>query len=112
MAKLTVNAINETGLNPADTLVAADVLGDSVPATDSIFIYASNADVATRTITVAAPVATVSCAGYGNLVVPDLTFSVPTGEERAFRIPQGYAENGVFSWTYDAVTALTVGVFV
>lgn len=112
MALLTVNSINQNGLDISATAVAADVAGDSVKAAGDLFFYVENNDVGAHTVTVAKPQATAKCGNLGTLTVNDIVISVPAGEARSFTIPQGYSDaSGNFAWTYDAVTSVTVGVF-
>lgn len=112
MALLTVNSINQSGLDISATAVAADVAGDSVKSASDLMIYVENNDVGAHTVTVAKPQATAQCGNLGTLTVNDIVISVPAGEARSFTIPQGYSDaSGNFAWTYDAVTSVTVGVF-
>lgn len=113
MALLTVNSINQNGLDISATAVAADPsLTDSVKAAGDLFFYVENNDAGAHTVTVAKPQATAQCGNLGTLTVNDIVISVPAGEARSFTIPQGYSDaSGNFAWTYDAVTSITVGVF-
>ena len=111
MALLTVNAIDKTGISQSATAVAADVAGDSVAYTSSLFVSVYNGDASPHTVTIAAPVSDTNCGNYGSLPVSDIVINIPASEERSFRVPSGYSVNGLLSWTYDAVTSVTVGVF-
>lgn len=112
MALLTVNNIDQAGLDISATAVAADVAGDSVKAASNLLIYVENNDAGAHTVTVAKPQATAQCGNLGTLTVNDIVISVPAGEARSFTIPQGYSDaSGNFAWTYDAVTSVTIGVF-
>lgn len=113
MAELTVQAISKAGIpDLSSALVAADVAGDSVRQSSGIFIAVSNADAAPHTLTVAAPTSTTNCGGYGALDVEDITLTVAAGDTGFVSIPPAYIDgNGDYSWTYDAVTSVTVGVF-
>lgn len=112
MAELTVNAIPPSGIDPSANLIAADAAGDTVKKASGLIFVVDNADAGARTVTVAAPVANAVCGGYGQVPVEDIVISIPAGESRHFSIPSGYAVDGEFAITYDAVTATTVGVFV
>lgn len=112
MALLTVNSINQNGLDISATAVAADAAGDSVKAASDLMIYVENNDAGAHTVTVPKPQATAQCGNLGTLTVDDIVRTVPAGEARAFTIPLGYSDaSGNFAWTYDAVTSVTVGVF-
>lgn len=113
MALLTVTPITKAGIpDISAALVAADVAGDSVNSSSGIFITVDNADAAGHTLTIVAPVATAGCGHYGALPVEDITFTVAPGTTGFLTIPAGYSDSGGnFSWTYDAVTSVTVGVF-
>jgi hypothetical protein len=113
MAVLTVTPIQKAGI--ADViagLTAADVAGDSVQSSSGIFIAVNNGDASPHTLTIAAPVATTDCGAYGALAVADITLVVAAGDVGFVSVPLAYTDSGnSFSWTYDAVTAVTVGVF-
>ncbi len=113
MAKLTVNSIQKAGIADLDAvLVAADVAGDSVDQSSGIFIAMKNADAAPHTLTVAKPAASADCGNLGALTVDDITLVVAAADIGFVSIPQGYVDSGGdFSWTYDAITSVTVGVF-
>ena len=112
MALLTVTPITKSGVpDVAAALVAADVAGDSVNASSGLFIAVDNADAAAHTLTIVAPVATAGCGHYGSLPVEDIAFEVAAGAMGFLTVPAGYSDGGNFSWTYDAVTAVSVGVF-
>lgn len=112
MAELTVQAITKAGL--ADMLTAlasADVAGDSVKQSQGLLIVLDNADGSPHTLTVTAPEATANCGDLGSLAVADLTLVVANGNIGFLTIPSGYGDGEDFSWTYDAITSVTVGVF-
>ena len=113
MALLAVTPITKAGVPDISTaLVAADAAGDSVNSSSGLFITLDNADAAPHTLTIVAPVATAGCGHYGELPVEDIAFVVVNGTTGFLTIPAGYSDgSGNFSWTYDAVTAVTVGVF-
>lgn len=111
MAELTVNAITQDGVDQSALAVAADVAGDSVRSANGIFIFIDNADASPHTLTVAAPKASTICPPYGELPIAAIAITVPAGETRSLTIPAGFADSGLFNWTYDAVTSVTVGVF-
>jgi len=113
MAKLAVNSIQKAGIADLDAvLAAADVAGDSVDSSSGIFIVMKNADASPHTLTVAKPKASADCGNLGSLVVADITLVVAAADTGFVSIPQGYVDaGGDFSWTYDDVTSVTIGVF-
>ena len=112
MANLTVQAITKAGITDIlANLDAADVAGDDVAQSSGLLIVVDNADVGSHTLTVAAPVANADCDPYGSLPVADLTLVVAAGTYGFITIPPGYGASNLFSWTYDDVTSVTVGVF-
>lgn len=111
MATLAYTPIPSTGVALESSLVAADVAGDTLPAgTNKVFAVA-NGDAGAHTVTIVAPVSSTSCGSYGQLAVEDKVITVPAGETQLFTLPLGYAESGLFTLTYDAVTSVTVGGF-
>jgi len=111
MALLSVTQITQAGVDRAAAAVAAASGGDSVNSSGNLSVQIFNGDASPHTLTVARPKATTPSPPYGTLALADLAIVVPAGEDRDFIIPPGYASSGVFSWTYDAVTSVTVGVF-
>jgi len=112
MAILSVNSINQDGVQLSALEVAADVAGDRVRAAGGLFIRVSNGDVGAHTVTIAAPKASTICPPYGELDIDAIVISVPAGESRSFTIPSGFSDaSGNFAWAYDAVTSVSVGVF-
>lgn len=113
MAELAVQSISKAGIaDVSGALTAADVAGDSVRSSSGIFIAMENADAASHTLTVTAPTSTIDCPGYGSLPVSDITLTVAADDIGFVSIPSAYIDgNGSFSWTYDAVTSVTIGVF-
>lgn len=112
MALLSVTPITKAGIpNFAGTLVAAEAAGDSVNSSSGIFITMANGDASAHTLTVAAPVSSTNCGGYGALPVDDIPLVVAAGGLGVVAIPSNYIDgNGNFAWTYDDVTSVTVGV--
>ena len=113
MAELTVTPIKKAGIaDVSGGLTAADAAGDSVKSSSGIFIALENGDVSAHTLTVAAPASSTECDGYGSLAVADIVLTVAAGDIGFVSIPSSYVSgNGNFSWTYDAVTSVSVGVF-
>ena len=112
MAILTVTPIDKTGVDLTATIVAAAAAGDSVAASSGLMFYAKNTDGSPHTVTIVAPVSAADCSPYGSLPVSNIVVSLPaTTGEQAFTIPLGYAVNGSFNLTYDAVTDVKVGVY-
>lgn len=113
MAELTVSAISKSGIvDYTASLSAADAAGDSVRSAGGIFIVLENGDASSHTLTVTRPSATAICDDLGSLAVEDITFTVGAGDTGFLSIPLGYsAAGGNFSWSYDAVTSVNVGVF-
>lgn len=111
MADLTVNGIDKTGIDLSAVAVAADVAGDSVNYSSGLFVTVFNGDAAPKVVTVTPPVSSVVCSGFGALDVDPLVYNIAAGEQVSFSVGSGYADGGVLSWTYDAVTNVTVGVY-
>lgn len=113
MAILTVTSIQKAGIaDISAVLVAADVAGDSYPASSDLFIALANGDGSPHTLTVAAPSASANCGNLGALDVDDITLVVAAGDTGFLSVPLGYADgSGNIAWTYDAITSVTVGVF-
>lgn len=110
MAELQYIATTPSGVNDA-TLTAADVAGDSYPSDSNKFFKVANADASTHTVTIVAPTATAICGNLGKVTLEDIVISIPTLESRIFTLPTGYAVDGKFNFTYDAVTDVTIGGF-
>ena len=112
MALLVTQQIVEDGLTPAYS--AATAGGDTFTNDDSgrQFIMAKNANVgSTRTVTVAAIVATTNKPGFPTLDVPDIVAVVPiSGEKMIGPIPKT-AFGAVPDITYDDEADVTLGVF-
>jgi len=112
MALLTVQEISKAGVADLSTaLTAAASGGDSVVASSGIVIVVENADASPHTLTLTKPAASAECGSLGELVVADITLVVAAADIGMVTIPLGYAASGNFTWTYDAVTSVTVGVF-
>lgn len=112
MAILTVTNVSKAGLaDVSGALTAADAAGDQVPRAGGLLIAFENGDTSAHTVTVTRPVPTTPVAGYGDLPVADLTLTIAAGDIGFLAIPTKYADGANFSWTYDAVTSLSVGVF-
>lgn len=111
MAELSYIAVTPDGVDDEGLLTAADVAGDTFPASTNKLFRVLNGDASPHTVTIAAPVSETSCGAYGQLAVSDIAITVPAGESRLFTIPLGYASGGLFALTYDAVTSVSVGGF-
>lgn len=113
MAELTAQSVSKAGVTDlATALVSADVAGDSVTSASGLIVVMQNGDASPHTLTVARPAATTDVGNLGTLAVEDITLTVAAGDFGLVAIPAGYADQGVFSWTYDAVTSVSIGVFV
>lgn len=110
MADLAYIPVTPSGVNDA-TLTAADVAGDTFPVDTSKVFKVANGDGSPHTVTIAAPSSTTVCGNYGKVSLEDIVISVPSGESRIFTIPLGFAQDGKFTLTYDAVTSVEVGGF-
>lgn len=106
MATLTVTQMAETGTQPSLTAAAAG--GDSWSWTDSAFVYLTNGDASSHTVTI-----TSEAVDEPGLAVTDLAVAVPAGESRMIGpIDKAYkGSDGNVDMSYDAVTSVTVGVF-
>lgn len=113
MAELTVQQIAKAGvLDQSGALASADVAGDSVKAASGLLIVMENADSGPHTLTVARPSATKNTNDLGDLAVADIALVVAAGDTGLLNIPAGYADaSNDFSWTYDAITSVSIGVF-
>lgn len=106
MANLNVQRAVLTGLNPS--FVAAGAGGDSIPPAGAAVFIVKNGGASAVTVTVATPGKTE----FG-LDQPDLTVSVPAGEERhigplTHRLAD--PDSGSIQVTYSAVASVTVAV--
>lgn len=110
MADLAYISVTPDGVNDA-TLAAADVAGDTFPSDTNKFFKVANGDASPHTVTIAAPSATTVCGNFGTVNLEDIEVVIPNGESRIFTIPTGFASQGKFTLTYDAVTSVTVGGF-
>lgn len=112
MALLTVQQVSKSGVaNLSGALSAADAAGDQVSSASGLLLIVENGDASSHTLTVARPSPTKNTQDLGELAVSDLTLVVAAGEIGMITIPSGYRSGSDFSWTYDAVTSVTVGVF-
>jgi len=105
MAELTAQQISRDGLDP--TYVACDVAGDDFVNAGDEFIHIKNGDGSPHTVTIVTP-ATVD-----GLAVADRDVVVPAGEERMIGpFPAGAYndENAKVTFTYDAITSLTIAI--
>ena len=109
MATLTVNTIDNDGLNSESVYVSAAAGGDQFANTGREFIVVKNGDAGTPTVTLATP------ATYGGLAVADVavTMGATTGEQMIGPFPTGIFNdaNGNVQITYTAVTSLTISAF-
>lgn len=108
MATLTVQAIDEDGLNA--TYSAAASGGDDFANSPSgrIFLHVKNGDASSHTVTVAAQDNTLTIPGIGSVTKADASVAIPAGEER-FLGPFPYGAFGSApAITYDAVTSVTI----
>lgn len=106
MAVLVTSTINTGGVL-FGVLAAASVGGDKIVANDRAFLVVKNADAAPHTVTLVTP------GMVAGLAIADKPVVVAAGAT-AFIGPFGSVfvdANNQISLTYDAVTAVTVGVF-
>lgn len=111
MALLSYVNVSKTGFELDAQLTAASAGGDQFEAANGVFFAFANGDASSKTVTIAAPVATTNCGEYGSLTVSNLSYVVPAGETWIFTVPTGYQSAGKFSLTYSAVTSCKVGGF-
>lgn len=89
-----------------DNAVAAAALGDTAPVGPGRFLYISNGDASSKTVTVATP-GTVS-----GLAIPDVSVVVAAGESAVLPLTTLFrGASGRASITYSAATSVTVAVF-
>lgn len=113
MATLSITPITKAGIaDLVAALAAADIAGDTVDSSSGILIVMDNADGGPHTLTIAAPSATANCGNLGELDVDPITLVVAAGTTGVLTVPLGYTDaSNNFTWTYDAVTSVTIGVF-
>lgn len=108
MASLPTNVMPQTGLRIDDKLLAATAAGDDCETGAGVYLVVDNADTVLHTATLETP-------GVidGDLAIADRPLAVPAGERHAIPVTNRYRNpvTGRASITYDAVTAVTVGVF-
>ncbi len=107
MAELSVQAINEDGVEP--TYSAAESGGDTYPNnSDRVFLHVKNGDTADHTVTIAAQVSQVERPGYGTLDVPDISVTVPSGGAAFIGPVPRNAYGRKPDIQYDAITSMTI----
>lgn len=113
MAELTVLPIQKAGIADLDAvLVAAGAAGDQYKASSGTFIVMKNGDASPHTLTLVKPAATTDDDNLGSLDIEDITLIVAAADTGFVSIPPGYVDgSGNYSWTYDAETSVTIGVF-
>lgn len=112
MAEVTVQSVTKAGIADLSTaLASADAAGDSVKQAQDLLVVMENGDSGSHTLTVAAPQANTDCGNFGSLPVADLTLIVAAADTGILTIPAGYGDGVDFSWTYDDVTSVKIGVF-
>lgn len=115
MSLRTVQRVSKAGiLDLAAALTAADTdpAGDSVNSAPGLLVVVANNSAGARVVTVAAPAPpSTETDRYGSLDIDPITLNIPAGATALLAIPPGYADNGVFTWTYDDPADTTVGVF-
>lgn len=107
MATLTTKVIPHAGLLLADADYAAASSGGDKAATGSgVLLLVKNGDAASHTVTLAVP-QTVD-----TLAVSARTVTVPAGDTAVIPLQDLYKNPStqLASWTYDAVTSVTVAV--
>lgn len=108
MATLTVQQIDEDGLEASYD--AASAGGDDFQNSPAgrIFLHVKNGDASSHTVTVAANESTIQIDGLGTVTKDDASVAIPAGEER-FLGPFAYGAFGSSpAITYDAVTDVTI----
>lgn len=112
MATLSVNSVSKAGIVDIDVpLVSADVAGDDVVSSSKLLLVLKNDDASPHTLTLTRPSATIQCGNVGLADLSDIVLIVAGSDIGFVTIPDGYASAGSFSWTYDAVTSLSIGIF-
>jgi hypothetical protein len=105
MALLAPQAIPVTGLTPS--FAAASGGGDSCNPDDTVFLRVKNASGSSINVTIVTPQTL-----YGQ-AVPDVVVAVPaTTGDVLIDLPASLADpsTGLVSWTYSAVTSVTVAL--
>lgn len=108
MSTLTVNVVPHAGLRSDNALTAANAGGDSCATGQGVVLRVKNADASSHTLTFPYP-----SQSYDGQSITARTVTVPAGQTWDIPIHDGYqnTSTGLASWTYDAVTSVTVGVF-
>jgi hypothetical protein len=104
MATLAVQQIAVTGTAP--TYAAATAGGDAANPQDRTCLHVKNGSAGSINVTLAVPGSTY---GQPN---PDPVIAVPAGGDRFIYLPPAVADpsTGLVSWTYSAVTSVTVAL--
>ena len=104
MATLAAQPIQVTGTTPA--FVAASAGGDACQPAAHQFLRVKNGDASSHTVTLAVP-----GSEYGQ-ARPDVAVVVAAGADVSIDLPAELLDSttGLISWTYDAVTSVTVAV--
>ena len=114
MALLTYIALSKVAVEIEAQLTAADAGAtgdDTIDSSNNVFFAVKNNAGADRTVTIPTPVASTQTNNFGSLPVVDLEHLVPAGELHIFKIPQGYADAGKWTFTYDNEVDVLIGGF-
>ncbi|OFW99176.1 MAG: hypothetical protein A3E78_14200 [Alphaproteobacteria bacterium RIFCSPHIGHO2_12_FULL_63_12] len=111
MADLSVQFIVQAGITPAFAAAAAG--GDTFVNTPRTFVEAKNANAASRTITIAKQISSITLGELGTVSLADISVVVPalTGDKMFFVPARSHSPSGRAAMSYDAATDLTLGVF-
>ncbi len=113
MANLTVQTISIAGVDRTAGFVAAAAGGDDFPNApdERTFFDVINAGGSACVVTVVAIITSVKVSGHGDLTVPNIVVSVPSGGGQRSIGPfsQAYIDSaGKINVTYDQVVTVTV----
>jgi len=115
MAALTINEIDDDGLDYSGALAAADAGGDTIKedGTQRSFLAVDNGGGSEITVTITAQDTKVDAPGVGEVDIADMSVAVPAGEDRligpfpsAFINDSGNVEVGYSDVTSVSVAAL------
>lgn len=104
MATLSAQPVTHAGLTP--TLTTASAGGDACKSGTGVLLVVKNGDAASHTVTLVTP-GTVD-----GLAIAERTVTVAASATAYVPVTDTYRSptTGLASWTYDAVTSVTVGV--
>ena len=92
-AELTVNSVDEDGIDPAYVAVIAGT-GNYFDNDENTLVHIVNGSGAPTNAVIQAQGASKFEPGYGDILLPNITIAVPAGEDRAFMCPPARFNDG------------------